>query len=71
MKNKLLSSIKILRQSYSKYFKKNLNAVFLNHCVYFYRTFLSEFREKKIQTFVQANFTIYKQLNLKTVMKVF
>ena len=42
--------------------KKNLSAVFLNHCVYFYRILLSEFRkEKKTTTFVQANFTVFKQ----------
>jgi len=68
IKNKLLSSIKNFESKLvaNILIKKNLSAVFLNHCVYFYRTLLSEFREKKnIQTFIQANFTIYKQHSLR------
>ncbi|MDA9042887.1 hypothetical protein N9H38_04655, partial [Candidatus Pelagibacter sp.] len=68
IKNKLLSSIKNFETKLvaNILIKKNLSAVFLNHCVYFYRTLLSEFREKKqIQTFIQANFNIYKQNKLK------
>ena len=62
--NRFYSSIKCFETKLvSKYLiKKNLSAVFLNHCVYFYRILLSEFRkEKKTTTFVQANFTVFKQ----------
>ncbi len=62
--NKFYSSIKNFETKLiAKYLmKNNLSAVFLNHCVYFYRTLLSEFRkEKKTKTFIQANFTVFKQ----------
>lgn len=67
-RNKLYSSIKNFETKIvSKYLiKKNLTAVFLNHSVYFYRTLLSEFRkEKNIETFIQANFTIFRQHKLQ------
>ena len=63
-KNKLFASIKNFEtKMVAKILIKNqLSAVFLNHSVYFYRTLLSEFREdKNIQTFIQANYAIYKQ----------
>lgn len=62
--NRFYSSIKSFETKLvAKYLiKKNLSAVFLNHCVYFYRILLSEFRkEKQTKTFIQANFTIFIQ----------
>ncbi len=63
-KIKFYSSIKNFETKLvAKYLiEKNLSAVFLNHCVYFYRTLLSEFRkEKKIKTYIQANYTVFRQ----------
>jgi hypothetical protein len=61
--NKLFSAVKCIDSIYlSKVIKKkNINSIFLNHSVYFYRAMLAEFREdKNIKLFGQADFNIHR-----------